>query len=206
MVDIEFFFVICFYKVCLIEFGDIISEEELYDSCYVIMEDDDVGMEWCEQNGYFGYISYVLFIDLFWWFLIFQVVKDVLDKYVVVFVKDFEFNFDDCKLVLEDLWINILFEGGNYGLYIYFYLVIFGMIYVFMFDGILVLKIEDLCYIMMMVVLLWMKDVWCELKNFIYFKFEIGDVLFWESWFCYEVFVNMLEFDCVLVSFNYKWE
>ena len=206
MATIESLFVTRFYNARLTEFGDTISEEELHDSCYAIMEDDDAGMEWCEQNGYPGYTSYASLTDLPWRFPIFQAVKDALDKHVAAFAKDLEFNLDGRKLVLEDLWINILPEGGNHGSHIHPHSVISGTTYVSMPDGTSALKIEDPRHAMMMAAPPRIKDARRELKNFIYFKPEIGDVLLWESWLRHEVPANTSEFDRVSVSFNYRWE
>lgn len=79
------------------------------------------------------------------------------------------------------------------------------MIYVIMFEGISVLKFEDFCYVMMMVYFFCCKDVCWDLWMFIYEMLKVGDVFLWESFLCYEVLMNMVEDEWILVSFNYKW-
>ena len=44
-----------------------------------------------------------------------------------------------------------------------------------------------------------------ELRNFIYFTPEVGDVLLWESWLRHEVPINLADEERISVSFNYGW-
>jgi len=129
-----------------------------------------------------------------------------LDKHVAAFAKDLEFNLDERKLVLEDLWINILPEGGTHGSHIHPHSVISGTTYVAMPKGASALKLEDPRHAMMMAAPPRNKDARRELKSFIYMKPEVGDVLLWESWLRHEVPMNGSEFDRISVSFNYRWE
>jgi uncharacterized protein (TIGR02466 family) len=45
-----------------------------------------------------------------------------------------------------------------------------------------------------------------EMKQFVYIKPVVGDVLMWESWLRHEVPMNMSEDDRISVSFNYRWD
>ncbi|APO88214.1 TIGR02466 family protein [Marivivens sp. JLT3646] len=206
MAKIESLFVTRFYKGRLTEFGHKIDEEELHDNCYAIMEDDEAGQQWCEENGYPGYTSYASLTDLTWRSPVFAAVKEALDKHVAEFAKDLEFNLDGRELVLEDLWINILPEGGNHGSHLHPHSVISGTTYVSMPDDTSSLKLEDPRHCMMMAAPPRRKDARRELQAFIYQKPEIGDVFLWESWLRHEVPSNTSEYDRVSVSFNYKWE
>ncbi|WP_292312008.1 TIGR02466 family protein, partial [Marivivens sp.] len=94
MAKIESLFVTRFYKGRLTEFGHKIDEEELHDNCYAIMEDDEAGQQWCEENGYPGYTSYASLTDLPWRSPVFAAVKEALDNHVADFAKDLEFNLD----------------------------------------------------------------------------------------------------------------
>ncbi len=206
MAEIESLFVTRFYRARLTEFGHKIDEEELHDNCYAIMEDDEAGQEWCEENGYPGYTSYASLTDLPWRSPVFKEVKKALDKHVANFAKDLEYNLDGRKLVLEDLWINILPEGGNHGSHLHPHSVISGTTYVSMPDGTSSLKLEDPRSGRMMAAPPRQKEARRDLQAFIYMKPDIGDVFLWESWLRHEVPVNQSEFDRVSVSFNYKWE
>lgn len=206
MAEIESLFVTRLYKARIDAHGNSINEEELHDSCYAIAEDDEAGQQWCEENGFPGYTSYASLTDLPWRFPVFQEIKDALDKHVEAFANDLEYDLDGRKLVLEDLWINILPEGGNHGSHIHPHSVISGTTYVSMPDGTSALKLEDPRHAMMMAAPPRIKDVRRDLKAFIYLKPENGDVFMWESWLRHEVPANTSEFDRVSVSFNYKWE
>ncbi|MDT8328238.1 MAG: 2OG-Fe(II) oxygenase family protein [Roseovarius sp.] len=205
MTQISSLFVTRLYHAALSEHGKPIDAAELEASCYSIAEDDEAGQEWCEENGYPGYTSYASLTDLGWRFPIFKDLVKVLNKHVAAFAKDLEFDLDDKKLKLEDIWINILPEGGTHSSHIHPHSVISGTTYVAMPDGASALKLEDPRSAMMMAAPARRKDAREELKTFIYVAPEVGDVLLWESWLRHEVPMNMSEEDRISVSFNYSW-
>ncbi|WP_281981700.1 2OG-Fe(II) oxygenase family protein [Thalassorhabdomicrobium marinisediminis] len=184
--------------------GDI-DTDELRASCYSIAEDDEAGQEWCEANEFAGYTSYASLTDLPWRFPIFQAVVDALDKHVAAFAEDLEFDLDGRDLVLEDIWINILPEGGIHTSHIHPHSVISGTTYVKMPEGASALKLEDPRSQMMMAAPPRKKNAREEMRGFIYVQPEPGDVLLWESWLRHEVPMNLSEEDRISVSFNYKW-
>lgn len=183
-----------------------IDATELEASCLSIAEDDEAGQAWCEENDFPGYTSYASLTDLPWRFPIFKDLVDVLDKHVAAFAKDVEFDLDEKKLVLEDIWINILPEGGVHGAHIHPHSVISGTTYVAMPRGASAIKFEDPRLPMMMAAPARRAEAREELRNFIYVAPEVGDVLLWESWLRHEVPMNMAEDDRISVSFNYRWE
>ena len=193
------------YHAPLSAYGDPISSDELAASCYGIAEDDEAGQDWCEANGYPGYTSYASLTDLPWRFPIFADVVKALDAHVAAFARDLEFELDDRPLRLEDLWINILPEGGIHTSHIHPHSVISGTTYVAMPDGASALKLEDPRHAMMMASPLRRKEAREELQPFIYVKPAVGDVLLWESWLRHEVPMNMAEDERISVSFNYAW-
>ena len=182
-----------------------IDPDELENSCYSIAEDDEAGQEWCDVNEFPGYTSYASLTDLPWRFPIFQAIVDALDKHVAAFATDLAFDLDGRELVLEDIWINILPEGGIHTSHIHPHSVISGTTYVKMPEGASALKLEDPRAQMMMAAPPRLKDAREELKQFIYVKPAVGDVLLWESWLRHEVPMNMAEDERISVSFNYKW-
>ena len=205
MTQISSLFVTRLYHAALSEQGKPIDAAELEASCYSIAEDDEAGQEWCEENGYPGYTSYASLTDLGWRFPIFKDLVKVLNKHVAAFAKDLEFDLDDKKLKLEDIWINILPEGGTHSSHIHPHSVISGTTYVAMPDGASALKLEDPRLAMMMAAPARRKDAREEFKTFVYAKPAVGDVLLWESWLRHEVPMNMSEEDRISVSFNYSW-
>ncbi len=205
MAQISSLFVTRLYRAELNEFGDDIDAQELENSCYVIAEDDDAGQEWCEENGYPGYTSYASLTDLPWRFPIFKSIVDALDKHVAAFAEDLEFDLDGRELKLEDIWINILPEGGMHSSHIHPHSVISGTTYVSMPDRASALKLEDPRSARMMAAPPRKKGAREELKTFVYAKPKVGDVLLWESWLRHEVPMNMAEDERISVSFNYSW-
>lgn len=206
MSQIESLFVTRLYRARLSEHGKSIDPQELEASCYSIAQDDEAGQEWCENNDYPGYTSYASLTDLPWRFPIFADIVESLDQHVAAFAKDLDFDLDGRALKLEDLWINILPEGGMHASHIHPHSVISGTTYVSMPEGTSALKLEDPRSAMMMAAPIRIKEARRELKPFIYMKPDVGDVLLWESWLRHEVPMNMAEEERISVSFNYRWE
>ena len=205
MPNIDSLFVTRLYRAALSEHAPAIDAKELEASCYSIAEDDEAGQEWCDENGYPGYTSYASLSDLPWRFPIFADLVKVLDAHVAAFAQDLEFDLDGKELKLEDIWINILHEGGMHASHIHPHSVISGTTYVAMPDGASALKLEDPRSARMMAAPVRRKDARQELRTFIYAKPVVGDVLLWESWLRHEVPMNMSEDDRISVSFNYSW-
>ncbi len=194
------------YHAKLSEFDPRIDPAELESSCYSIAEDDEAGQVWCETEGYPGYTSYASLTDLPWRFPIFADLVKALDQHVASFAEDLQFDLGDKALVLEDLWINILPEGGTHSSHIHPHSVISGTTYVAMPEGASALKLEDPRLAMMMAAPTRRKGCREELRSFVYLRPEVGDVALWESWLRHEVPLNMGEDNRISVSFNYKWE
>ncbi|UWQ96165.1 hypothetical protein K3728_02665 [Rhodobacteraceae bacterium M385] len=206
MAQIKSLFVTRLYHAKLSELGPSIDADELSASCFSVAEDDDAGHDWCEANGFPGYTSYASLSDLPWRFPIFAEVVKALDAHVAAFAEDAAFDLEDRKLVLEDIWINILPEGGTHSGHIHPHSVVSGTTYVQVPKGAASIKFEDPRHAMMMAAPARRKDAREEMRGFIYPKPDTGDVLLWESWLRHEVPMNMDEEDRVSVSFNYRWE
>lgn len=185
--------------------SDSIEPDALEAACFSIAEDDEAGQNWCETQGFPGYTSYASLTDLPWRFPVFAEVKTALDQHVAVFAEQLYFDLGDGQLELEDLWINILPEGGLHTSHIHPLSVISGTTYVSMPEGTSALKLEDPRHAMMMASPPRRKDAPEDLQSFVYVKPEVGEVLMWESWLRHEVPMNLSEAERVSVSFNYKW-
>lgn len=205
MPHIKTLFATRLYHARLTEFGTPLDQAELEGSCLSIAEDDEAGQDWCEENGYPGYTSYASLTDLPWRFPIFADLVKVLDAHVAAFAEDLEFDLGDGKLVLEDIWINILPEWGTHASHIHPHSVISGTTYIAMPEGTSALKLEDPRSARMMAAPPRRKDAREELRPFLYVKPAVGDVLLWESWLRHEVPINLAEDERISVSFNYKW-
>jgi uncharacterized protein (TIGR02466 family) len=178
---------------------------ELEAACLSIADDDEAGQRWCEEQGYPGYTSYASLSDLPWRFPVFEALKTGLDAHAHGFAKQLHFDLGEGRLELEDIWINILPEGGMHASHIHPLSVISGTTYVAMPEGTSALKLEDPRHAMMMASPPRRKDAPEELQPFVYVKPKVGEVLMWESWLRHEVPMNMSEDERISVSFNYKW-
>ena len=206
MADIRSLFATRLYHARLSDHGPAVDFNELEASCYSIAEDDEAGQEWCEENGYPGYTSYASLTDLPWRFPIFADVVSALDAHVAAFAEDLQFDLGEKPLVLEDIWINVLPEGGLHTAHIHPHSVISGTTYVSMPEGTSALKLEDPRHPMMMAAPPRLKSARGELQSFVYVKPNVGDLLLWESWLRHEVPMNMAEDERISVSFNYRWD
>ncbi|QYX57755.1 hypothetical protein K1T73_05030 [Roseovarius sp. SCSIO 43702] len=205
MAQIDSLFVTRLYRAALSEHGPAVDTGELAASCYSIAEDDEAGQDWCEENGYPGYTSYASLTDLPWRFPIFADLVKVLNAHVAAFADDLEFDLEGRALALEDIWINILPEGGSHSSHIHPHSVISGTTYVAMPEGTSALRLEDPRSARMMAAPPRRKGCRDELRTFVYAAPKVGDVLLWESWLRHEVPTNMSEDDRISVSFNYGW-
>ncbi|WP_135502160.1 TIGR02466 family protein [Roseovarius aestuariivivens] len=205
MPEIHSLFVTRLYRAALADHSPALDMAELRASCYSIAEDDEAGQDWCEENAYPGYTSYASLTDLPWRFPIFADLVKSLDAHVAAFAEDLEFDLDGRDLKLEDIWINILPEGGSHGSHIHPHSVISGTTYIAMPEGTSALKLEDPRSGLMMAAPARRKGAREDLKTFVPVAPKVGDVLLWESWLRHEVPVNMAEDDRISVSFNYSW-
>lgn len=205
MAEIKNLFVTPLYRARLSEHGPEVAAAELEAECLAIAEDDEAGQRWSEENDYPGYTSYASLADLPWRSPVFAAVKEALDAHVAAFADALEWDLDGRALVLEDLWINILPEGGTHASHIHPHSVISGTTYVSMPDGASALKLEDPRSARMMAAPARRKTARRELQTFIYEAPSVGEVLLWESWLRHEVPMNMSEDDRISVSFNYAW-
>ncbi len=178
---------------------------ELEKSCWSIAQDDEAGQKWCDENNYPGYTSYASLSDLTWRSPFFEELKNLLDLHVKIFVEELDFDLEGRNIKLEDLWINILPEGGNHSAHIHPNSVISGTTYISMPSGSSAIKFEDPRHSMMMAAPSRIKDAKEYLKPFIYVNPSVGDVLLWESWLRHEVPANNSSEERISISFNYSW-
>ena len=106
---------------------------------------------------------------------------------------------------LEDIWFNILPEGGFHSGHIHPHSVISGTTYVTMPKGTSAIRFEDPRLPLMMAAPPRKKNAPDHLRQFVYITPDVGDVLLWESWLRHEVPMNSAEDDRISISFNYRW-
>jgi len=194
------------YQAPLSDHGPKVDPAELEASCIAIAQDDEAGQDWCEREGFPGYTSYASLTDLPWRFPIFADVVKALDLHVAIFAQECAFDLGGQALELEDIWINILPEGGIHTAHIHPHSVLSGTSYVAMPDGTSAIKFEDPRHQMMMASPPRSGDAPEALRSHIYRAPDVGDVLLWESWLRHEVPMNMAADERISVSFNYNWK
>ena len=192
------------YHASLVDSGNF-DMGGLEKSCWSIAQDDEAGQKWCDENNYPGYTSYASLSDLTWRSPFFEELKNLLDLHVKIFVEELDFDLEGRNLKLEDLWINILPEGGNHSAHIHPNSVVSGTTYISMPSGSSAIKFEDPRHSMMMAAPSRIKDAKEYLKPFIYVNPSVGDVLLWESWLRHEVPANNSSEERISISFNYSW-
>ena len=205
MPDISSLFATHLYRAAVSDHGPRIDPGELEASCLSIAEDDEAGQAWCEENAFPGYTSYASLTDLPWRFPIFADLVKSLDAHVAVFADELAFDLGEGRLVLEDIWINILPEGGSHSGHIHPLSVISGTTYIAMPDGASAIRFEDPRLAFMMAAPPRKSDAPETLRSFSYVRPAAGDVLLWESWLRHEVPMNTSEAERISVSFNYAW-
>ena len=193
------------YHAPLAAHAPAVDAAELLATCLSVAEDDEAGQAWCEANGYPGYTSYASLTDLPWRIPIFADLVRSLDAHVAAFAEELAFELDGRPLKLEDIWINVLPEGGIHTGHLHPHSVISGTTYVALPPGTSPIRFEDPRLPMMMAAPPRRKDAPEDLTTFHTARPDVGDVLLWESWLRHEVPMNMAEEDRVSVSFNYAW-
>ena len=192
------------YQARLSEVGKI-DMLEIEKSCWSIAQDDEAGQKWCEEHNYPGYTSYASLSDLTWRSPIFEDLKKLLDLHVAQFSAELDFNLEGRGLKLEDIWINILSEGGNHSAHLHPNSVVSGTIYIVMPPETSAIKFEDPRHPMMMAAPSRLVTAKEYLKPFIYIDPLVGEILLWESWLRHEVPMNMSSEERISISFNYSW-
>ena len=204
MSKIELLFSTPIYLAKLSEVGKI-DMLEIEKSCWSIAQEDEAGKKWCEDNNYPGYTSYASLSDLTWRSPIFLDLKKLLDLHIERFSAELDFNLESRDLKLEDIWINILAEGGNHSAHLHPNSVISGTIYISMPPKTSAIKFEDPKLPMMMAAPSRIVNAKEYLKPFIYINPLVGQILLWESWLRHEVPTNMSSEERISISFNYSW-
>ena len=204
MSKIKLLFSTPIYQAKLSKVGKI-DMPEIEKSCWSIAQEDEAGQKWCQENNYLGYTSYASLSDLTWRSPIFEELKKLLDLHIDKFTRELDFNLEGRTLNLEDIWINILAEGGNHPAHLHPNSVISGTIYISMPPKTSAIRFEDPRLSMMMAAPSRLADAKEYLKPFIYINPLVGEILLWESWLRHEVPTNMSPKERISISFNYSW-
>jgi len=203
MTRIQTLFVTKLYRAELDEARAPLAEIDA--TCRSLAVDDEAGQAWCRKHGYAGYTSYASLNDLPWRFPAIKKLVKALDAEVAAFARELEFDLGREKLRLDDIWVNILPEGGVHTSHIHPRSVISGTYYVATPKGSSALKLEDPRLGLMMAAPPRKAKAALDQRAFVYEAPQPGTVLLWESWLRHEVPLNQSSEERISVSFNYRW-
>lgn len=179
---------------------------DLKEACALLVDGDDAGHDWSEENAYFGYTSYASLDDLPARASAFAALRERLASLAEEALDALGYELGGRKLVMDSLWVNVLEPGGQHSGHIHPNSVLSGTYYVEVPDGAGAIKFEDPRLAMMMNTPTQRKDVSDLLKRFFYVTPKVGQVLMWESWLRHEVMLNLAETPRISISFNYSVE
>ena len=178
---------------------------ELAGACLMLADEDQAGRAWSRANGYRGYTSYASLNDLPTRASIFGKLKTRLDKLARGFADDLHLELGTGRLVLDNMWVNVMKAGATHSGHIHPHSVISGTVYVATPPGASGLKLEDPRLAMMMAAPPRRADAPDLARTFVYLTPEPGTVFMWESWLRHEVPPNTTKNPRISLSFNYAW-
>ncbi len=203
MATIESLFVTRFYRADLFDAEKDERLDELTAIALSMAEDDEAGINWCRKNHYPGYTSYASNSQLAWRFPLFKAIVKALEAHAKAFAQDLAFDLGGKKLVIDNIWINVLPQGGGHTSHIHPHAVLSGTFYVTAPKG-TALKLEDPRHAMMMHAPARKKNAPRELQPFVFQEPQPGELFLWESWLRHEVPFNRDEDERISVSFNFS--
>ena len=179
--------------------------DALSKACVALVDDDDAGRRWSEDNAYLGYTSYASLNDLPWRDPDFRSAADLIDAHVKRFAEMSAFDLQGRPLILDSFWANVLPEGAGHSGHIHPHSVISGTLYVQVPPGASPIRFEDPRLPMMMCAPPRRADAEDALKPFVYLHPKAGEVVLWDSWLRHEVPPHAGEDWRISLSFNYRW-
>lgn len=171
-----------------------------------LSEEDQSGIQWCRENGYDGYTSYASLDDLTRRGSCFEELHELLHPHVVRIAMLHQWELRSSKIVLDNMWVNVLEPGGSHTGHIHPHCVLSGTYYVATPPDASAIRFEDPRLALMMAAPELRKDCDEARKRFISVQPKAGDFLIWESWLRHEVPVNRANDVRVSVSFNFRLE
>ena len=179
---------------------------ELKTAALVISRDDVAGQRWSKEHGYGGYTSYSSLDDLAWRSPEFADLVQRLDVHVATFARDIDLDLGRQKLVPDNIWINVLEQGGSHTGHIHPNCVVSGTIYLDVPEGAGTIRFEDPRLALMMAAPPRRAKARGHNRTFHEVAPSPGTVLLWESWLRHEVLPSRARRPRISVSFNYRME
>lgn len=178
--------------------------DDIEQAATMLAEEDEAGLAWADENGYGGYTSYSSLDDLPRRATCFATLVKKLQPHASAFIEKLQMDLRGKKLVLDNIWVNVLVPGGSHSGHIHPHCVLSGTYYVRVPEGASAIRFEDPRLTMMMAAPLPSPEADLEHRRFVSIAPEPGEVLLWESWLRHEVPPNGAEDERISVSFNYR--
>jgi len=185
--------------------SNIKKNQELREEILKIRELDDKGQKWSRQNYSGGYTSYASMNRLDQFSTTFSELRNALDQNIQDFARHLELELSGRKLVMTNLWANVMNTGTVHSMHLHPLSVISGTYYVQTPKKCSALKFEDPRLVQFMGSPPRKSKARAENQRFISLEAKAGQVILFESWMKHEVPPNPSRQERISLSFNYDW-
>ena len=176
---------------------------ELEATALSLSRDDRAGLRWCAKHGYPGYTSFASPGDLAGRFPEFARLEKLIGRHAAAFARELSWDMRGNRPVCDQLWVNVMPEGGSHTSHIHRNSVISGTYYVAVPDGAGRIVFEDPRLAMLMAAPPRKAQAPPQLRTHLSETPKSGTLLLWESWLRHEVPLNRAQGHRISVSFNY---
>jgi len=166
-----------------------------------ISREDKAGRRWAKEHGYRGYTSYASLNDLLLRATVFAELQRLIATHVRSFAK--ALDFEQPRLALDSLWINVMPAGGVHAAHIHPHSAISGTYYVQVPKHASAIRFEDPRLPLMMAAPSKRERARRDNKAFVNVEPRAGTLLLWESFLRHDVPLNRASGTRISLSFNY---
>lgn len=177
----------------------------LAEECRNLRDYDDAGRKWSLKNYPGGYTSYASLNQLHRFSSTFGDLEKKLARHVRAFAGQLDMDLRGRKIILTDLWVNIMPEHAAHSLHLHPLSFVSGTYYVATPKGSPGLKFEDPRLSKFMAAPPKTTGARPANRAHITYPAKAGHVILFESWLRHEVAANRGTAERISVSFNYNW-
>jgi len=181
------------------------QNRELLEEILKIREIDDRGRKWSEKNYPGGYTSYATLNELHKFSTTFEILQKALDLEVKTYAQLLEMDLSGRKLVMTNLWANVMPAQVVHTSHIHPLSTISGTYYVQTPKNCSAIRFEDPRLVHFMASPPRKANAKSDNQRFISVKSQAGQAILFESWMRHEVPPNLSREERVSLSFNYDW-
>ncbi len=174
--------------------------------CLAFRELDGRGRAWSRENYPSGYTSYSSISDLPKRSPTFEKLRLRIDREIMRFARELDFDLQGQRLVMTSCWINMMGKHSHHSFHLHPLSALSGTYYLRVPKGSGDLKIEDPRITGFMGSPPRRRSAREANLRYIDLKPRQGEVILFESWLKHEVTPNRSDSERVSVSFNYDWQ